>query len=68
MSLITKFGIDIVEIRESDFWTLPKSARCLITTYAVPLPGGTPGHFRFELAEYRWDEINAAIGRELIQP
>lgn len=61
MSLITKFGVDCVEIREDDFYRLPKKAVELIKAYGEPMPCKFRGFLRFRIAEYRWDEINAAM-------
>lgn len=58
---VTRFGIDTAEISEADFYKLPREAQELIRAYGVSKPATKPDHFRFEIAEYRWDEINAAI-------
>jgi hypothetical protein len=59
---ITDFRIDRVGIQEARFYGLPAKAQELIRAYGTPVKSAHPDTCAFEIAAYRWAEINAAIG------
>ena len=59
---MTDFRVDNAKISEHDFWfKLPGEARKLIFAYATSLRA-KDGVITFEMATYRWPEIEAAMG------
>jgi len=60
---VTDFRVDTVEISEADYWKLPERARRLIETYATGgrLVSARPGVWSFEIAIYRWEEIQKEL-------
>lgn len=59
---VTDFRVDRVTIREDDYWQLPADTRRLFETYGRRL-AAPPGLFAFEIAIYRWEEIDASLRR-----
>jgi hypothetical protein len=57
---VTDFRIDQVEIAEADYWRL--YVRELVQAYACHMRA-EGGVISFELAIYRWEEINAKLRR-----
>lgn len=56
---VTDFRVDRVELSVEDYWHLPAETRRLIETYASPRPPSRVGVVAFEIAIYRWAEIQA---------
>lgn len=59
---VTDFRIDQVEIAADDYARLPADTRRLIETYGSR-HHYVGGSFRFEIAIYRWDEIQRTLRR-----
>src|SRR5206468_1360177 len=60
---VTDFRIDRVEMSVEDYWRLPADTRRLIETYASPLAPARVGAIAFEIAIYRWEEIQKTLNR-----
>lgn len=54
---VSDFRVDKVEMRAADYWALPADARRLIEAYASKLYEHADGRVTFEIAIYRWEEI-----------
>jgi hypothetical protein len=58
---VTDFRVDRVEIPDREWWTLPPETRRLFEVYARAIPSGRVGVWAFEIAIYRWPEIEASM-------
>lgn len=60
MSRVTDFRIDHAEMDVRVYWSLPQSVRDLIHTYSEKVRTEN-GKVKFELAIYRWEEIQQEL-------
>lgn len=60
---VTDFRVDRVEIHDADWWALSRETRRLFEVYGREVPSGTVGVWAFEIAIYRWPEIEATMRR-----
>lgn len=60
---VTDFRVDRVEMSAADYQRLPADTRRLIEAYASPLPPARVGVIAFEIAIYRWQEIQQSLQR-----
>lgn len=58
---VTNFEIDTFEIREDHYARLPGKVREMLRWYAEPVAATRAGYQRYRMAQYRWEEINAAL-------
>jgi len=64
MTRVTDFRVDTVEIPEHDYYTkVPAEARRLIEAYWTGARAMPNGNIRFEIAIYRWAEIEPLMRR-----
>jgi hypothetical protein len=53
--------VEILQISEADFRSLPKSIRMLLLAYSKSAPSGQDGLIVLEMHAYRWPEIDSEI-------
>lgn len=63
MTRVADFRVDVVNMLESDYWSLPTDTRRLIDTYARQPLKIVGGNLVFELPIYRWQEIQDSLRR-----
>jgi hypothetical protein len=56
-----------VDVPEGKFFSLPFDVQQLFRVYGEPVRGPDRDTLRFSLAEYRWREIQSAIGGDAKQ-
>jgi len=53
--------VEILQISEADFRSLPRSVRILLLAYSKPSPSGQDGVIVLEMHAYRWPEIDSEM-------